>query len=61
MKEHGFLSISSPTKQTDMNPEMALVEFISPSASFHGVKKQSIKQLEWDILKVKKANILSRL
>ena len=28
------------------------MEFISTSAAFHGVTKMSVKQLEWDILKV---------
>lgn len=41
-----------PVKYQEMSPEVTLVEFISTSAAFHGVKKQNIKQLEWDILKV---------
>jgi hypothetical protein len=35
-----------------MSPEQTLVEFISTSASFHGVKSQSLRSLEWDLLKV---------
>ena len=36
----------------EMTPEQTLIEFICTSASLHGVKRQSIRQLEWDILKV---------
>ena len=35
-----------------LTPEQSLVEFISTSASFHGVKKQTLRTLEWDLLKV---------
>jgi len=42
-----------PVKYQEMSPEVTLVEFISTSAAFHGVKNQNIKQLEWDILKVR--------
>ncbi len=41
-----------PMKYQEMSPEVTLVEFISTSAAYHGVKRQNIKQLEWDILKV---------
>ena len=36
----------------EMSPEQTLVEFISTSAAFHGVKSQSLRSLEWDLLKV---------
>ena len=35
-----------------LTPEQSLMEFISTSASFHEVKKQSLHTLEWDLLKV---------
>ena len=35
-----------------MTPEQTLIEFMSTSASLHGVQRQTIRQLEWDILKV---------
>jgi len=35
-----------------MSPEQSLIEFISTSASLHGVKKMSLRNLEWDLLKV---------
>ncbi len=47
-----------PLKYQEMSPEVTLVEFISTSAAFHGVKRQNIKQLEWDILKVFPNNIM---
>jgi len=42
----------------EMTPEQTLIEFICTSASLHGVKRQSIRQLEWDILKVFPYNIM---
>lgn len=42
-------------KYSEMSPEATLVEFISTSAAYHGVKRQSIKDLEFDILKVSKS------
>jgi len=42
----------------EMTPEQTLIEFISTSASLHGVTRQSIRQLEWDILKVFPYNIM---
>jgi len=39
-------------------PEQSLVEFISTSASFHVVKKQGLRQLEWDLLKVFVNNVM---
>jgi hypothetical protein len=41
-----------------MSPEATLVEFISTSASFYDVKRQDMKNLEWDILKVFTNNIM---
>ena len=35
-----------------LTPEQPLVEFISTSAAFHEVKKQPLRSLEWDLLKV---------
>ena len=35
-----------------LSPEQTLVEFISTSAAFHEVKKQPLRSLEWDLLKV---------
>ena len=35
-----------------LTPEQTLVEFISTSAAFHEVKKQPLRSLEWDLLKV---------
>ena len=35
-----------------LSPEHTLVEFISTSAAFHEVKKQPLRSLEWDLLKV---------
>ena len=34
------------------------MEFISTSASFHGVKKQALRSLEWDLLKVFPCNVM---
>ena len=45
-----ILNVNSGIKE--MTPEQTLIEFISTSASLHGVTRQSIRQLEWDILKV---------
>ena len=42
----------------EMSPEQSLIEFISTSAGLHGVKKQSLRSLEWDILKVFPYNIM---
>jgi len=39
-------------------PEQSLVEFISTSAAFHGVKKQALRSLEWDLLKVFVNNVM---
>jgi len=36
----------------EMSPEQTLIEFISTSAAFHGVKKQTLQTLEGDLLKV---------
>jgi len=35
-----------------------LVEFISTSAAFHGVKRQPLRTLEWDLLKVFPYNVM---
>ena len=43
---------TSPIKPVELSPEAALVEFISTSASFYNVKRQDMKNLELDILKV---------
>jgi len=42
----------------EMSPEQTLVEFISTSASLHGVRKQPLRSLEWDLLKVFPYNIM---
>jgi len=42
----------------EMSPEQTLVEFISTSASLHGVRKQPLCSLEWDLLKVFPYNIM---
>ncbi len=47
-----------PVKYQEMSPEVTLVEFISTSAAFHGIKKQNMKELEWDILKVFTNNVM---
>jgi len=39
-------------------PEQSLIEFISTSAAFHGVKKQALRNLEWDLLKVFVNNVM---
>jgi len=44
--------------QKEMTPEQTLIEFISTSAALHGVQKQSLRSLEWDILKVFPYNIM---
>ena len=41
-----------------MTPEQTLVEFISTSAAFHGVKKQPLHTLEFEILKVFANNVM---
>jgi len=41
-----------------LTPEQTLVEFISTSAAFHGVKKQPLRSLEWDLLKVFPFNVM---
>jgi len=41
-----------------LTPEQTLVEFISTSAAFHGVKKQPLRTLEWDLLKVLPFNVM---
>jgi len=41
-----------------LTPEQTLVEFVSTSASFHGVKKQPLRTLEWDLLKVFPSNVM---
>jgi len=42
----------------EMSPEQTLVEFISTSAALHGVRKQPLRSLEWDLLKVFPYNIM---
>jgi len=42
----------------EMTPEQTLIEFISTSAGLHGVQKQSLRSLEWDLLKVFPYNIM---
>jgi len=42
----------------EMSPEQTLVEFISTSAAYHGVKRQQMRTLEWDLLKVFPNNIM---
>jgi len=42
----------------EMTPEQTLIEFICTSASLHVVQRQTIRQLEWDILKVFPYNIM---
>lgn len=46
------------TKSREMTPEGTLVEFISTSASFFNVRRQNMKKLEWEILKVFHNNIM---
>jgi len=41
-----------------LTPEQTLVEFISTSAAFHGIKKQPLRTLEWDLLKVMPHNVM---
>jgi len=41
-----------------LTPEQTLVEFISTSAAFHEVKKQPLRSLEWDLLKVFPFNVM---
>ena len=41
-----------------MSPESTLIEFISASASFAGVKKCSLRDLEFEIMKVYPNNIM---
>jgi len=41
-----------------LSPEQTLVEFISTSAAFHEVKKQPLRSLEWDLLKVFPFNVM---
>merc|ERR1719317_990983 len=41
-----------------LTPEQTLVEFISTSAAFHGVKKQPLRSLEWDLQKVFPFNVM---
>merc|ERR1719474_1171636 len=41
-----------------LTPEQTLVEFISTSASYHSVKKQPLRALEWDLLKVFPFNVM---
>jgi len=45
-------------KYSEMSPESTLIEFISASASFHGVKKCSLRDLEFEIMKVCPNNIM---
>lgn len=45
-------------KSQEIAPDLTLAEFISTSAAFHGVKKQGIRALEWDLLKVFTNNIM---
>ncbi|CAB4062573.1 unnamed protein product [Lepeophtheirus salmonis] len=49
---------NDPYRPPEMSPETTLIEFISSSAAFHGVKKQNMRQLEWDILKVFTNNVM---
>lgn len=56
--------VFKPTKpdpfpgKKEMSPEQTLIEFISTSAGLHGVRKQSLRSLEWDLLKVFPYNIM---
>jgi len=45
-------------KYSEMSPESTLIEFISASASFAGVKKCSLRDLEFEIMKVCPNNIM---
>ena len=42
-----------------MSPQAALVEFIATSASYHGVRRQTLTELEDDLFRVslKKLNL----
>jgi len=42
----------------ELSPEQTLIEFISTSAALHGVQKQPLRSLEWDLLKVFPHNIM---
>ncbi len=42
---HPFVFPQGRTRDPEMTPEETLVEFISTSASFHGVKRQDMKSL----------------
>lgn len=46
------------TKSHEMTPEATLIEFITTSASFFDVKRQNMKKLEFEILKVFHNNIM---
>ena len=41
-----------------MSPQATLVEFIVTSASFHGVKRQSVAALEDELFRVFRNNIM---
>ena len=43
----------------EMSPQAALVEFIATSASYHGVRRQTLTELEDDLFRVslKKLNL----
>ena len=45
-------------RYSEMSPESTLIEFISASASFAGVKKCSLRDLEFEIMKVCPNNIM---
>jgi len=45
-------------RDPEMTPEETLVEFISTSAAYHGVRKQDMKSLEWDLLEVFANNVM---
>ena len=41
-----------------MSPQVTLVEFIVTSASYHGVRKQELKNLEDDLFRVFRNNVM---
>ena len=47
-----------PLRVQEMTPEKTLIEFISTSAAFHGVKTQTIVELENDLMKVFPLNVM---
>ena len=56
------LPTTAPTvqslKYSEMSPESTLIEFISASAAFHGVKNCTLRDLEFEIMKVFPNNIM---